>query len=196
LAPAVVWCRVVKLAAALVVLVLSVAGCGEDRPPQRPIPCTNAETDSLQAALATLSAPCRVDLTDNARCVSPEFKECGGRCQGNEVIFCEKPEGECSGIFNDPAIDDLLRKSSNGRIDHLFVDGQSFGAYQMDTEANAITLESLVKNQGCPAACLAEFVLRRKNIVVTWPKWMSSADPEPACFAEARAAIQKWGAAP
>ena len=170
-------------------LALGGAACsGSDEPP---LPCGGPDTASLQAALLPLSPACRIDLSHSPRCTSPEFKECNGFCRGNEVLFCGKPADECSGIFNDQPIDDLLRRSSSVRIEHPFADEQGFTSFELDTDADAMALESLVRGYGCDKQCLTEVVFRRNRVVATWPKWNAS-DPEPACFGEARALLEKW----
>jgi hypothetical protein len=176
--------------AAAVILGAGLVACGGKN--ESTIPCGGADAQSLQKALAGLSADCRVVMERDASCVSPQYKECNGFCSGNEVLFCGKPADECSGIFEDQAIDDLLRRSSSARILHAFADGQTFTSFEMDSEADAMALERLVRSYGCDKECLTEVVFRKGRVVVTWPKWKSATDAEPPCFGEAATVVQKW----
>jgi hypothetical protein len=198
------WCGLVKLArvrlvptlalfAAVFIAMLACSG-SNDQPPAPP--CGAADTQALQATLAQLSPACRIDLSHSADCVAPQYKECNGFCSGNEVLFCGKPEGECSGFFGDDALDGLLRSSSTVRIEHPFQDGREFTSFEMESEGAAMMLESLLRQFGCATECRTEVALRRGRVVVTWPRWKDEQDPEPPCRAEVKALLAaKWATA-
>jgi hypothetical protein len=180
--------RVVFLALGITV------ACSSSNDPEVPAaPCGAADTRALQAALHQLSPACRVDLSQSPDCLAPQYKECNGHCSGDEVLFCGKPEGECSGFFGDEAIDGLLRRSSTVRIEHPFQDGREFTSFEMDSEPAAMMLEGLLRDLGCPADCRTEVALRRGRVVVTWPRWKDEQDPEPPCRAEVKALLgSRW----
>jgi hypothetical protein len=186
----------VKLVPARVLPTLAMIACssGQDAPPAPP--CGAADAQALQATLDQVSPACRVDLSHSADCVAPQYKECNGFCSGNEVLFCGKPEGECSGFFGDDALDGLLRQSSTVRIEHPFQDGREFTSFEMESDATAMMLEGLLAKLGCDTGCQTELVLRRGRVVVTWPKWTDAQEPEPPCRAEVKALlVAKWAVA-
>jgi hypothetical protein len=185
----------VKLARLLVPLTLLACSAGSSNSNEGTdaSPCGAADTDSLQATLAQLSPACRVDLSHSPDCLAPQYKECNGICRGNEVLFCGKPDGECSGFFDDEALDGLLRESSTVRIEHPFQDGREFTSFEMESEATAMRLQALLRDLGCDTECRTAVALRRGRVVVTWPKWREQQDPEPPCRAEVRALlVSKW----
>jgi hypothetical protein len=177
----------VKADKTLFLVALAIAACGGTDQPT--VPCGGADVRSLQTTLDGLSPACRVDLGVTGRCTSPEFMECNGFCRGNEVIFCGRPAGECSGSFLNPAIDGLLERASSARIEHPFADGRGFTSFEMDTEAEAMSLETMVRGLGCETECKTDEVVRRGRVVVSWPKWTDTTDPVPPCFAEVRALL-------
>jgi hypothetical protein len=174
----------------LALTIVACSGTGDEVPPP---PCGAADTQALQATLVQISPACRVDMSHSPDCLAPQYKECNGFCSGNEVLFCGKPEGECSGFFGDDTVDGLLRQSSTVRIEHPFQDGREFTSFEMESEATAIRLEALLRNLGCATECRTEVALRRGRVVVTWPRWKDEQDPEPPCRAEVKALlVAKW----
>jgi hypothetical protein len=183
----------VKLARLLLALTLFACSGSSSKDGTDAAPCGAADTDSLQATLAQLSPACRVDLSHSPDCLAPQYKECNGVCRGNEVLFCGRPDGECSGFFDDDIVDGLLRQSSTVRIEHPFQDGREFTSFEMESEAAAMMLQGLLRDLGCATECRTAVALRRGRVVVTWPKWKEQQDPEPPCRAEVRALLAaKW----